>query len=105
MVRKGSITEGGNIDLQKWTIALYMATTSLKGVSSMKLHRELGVTQKSAWFMLSQIRQAFATGDQTLRGVVEVDETYIGGKEGNKHDSKKLISMARDSWEDGCCWR
>ena len=50
-VRKGTIMEGSNIGLQKWVIALYMVATSLKGVSSMKLHRELGITQKSAWFI------------------------------------------------------
>ena len=57
-----------------------MVATGLKGVSSLKLHRELGITQKSAWFMLQRIRESFETGHLELSGEVEVDETYIGGK-------------------------
>ena len=65
--------EGGKIGLQKWEIAIYMVTTNLKSISSMKLYRELGITQKSAWFMLNRIRTLFEMGDQMLRGMVEAD--------------------------------
>ena len=90
-VRKGTVMEGSNLGYREWAIAIYMATTSLKGVSSMKLHRELGITQKTAWHLMQRIRKGFTldTGVK-LPCPVEVDETYIGGLEENKHGNKKL---------------
>ena len=89
-VRKGMVMDSSKIGLQKWAIAIYMVSTSLKGVSSMKLHRELGIRQSSAWHMLQRIREAFNEGSLKLSGPVEVDETFVGGKEANKHSHKKL---------------
>ena len=81
--------ESSKIPLQKWAIAIYMITTSLKSVSSMKLHRDLKITQKSARFLMHRIRQAYKITPITLDGPVEIDETYVGGKKKNKHVSKK----------------
>jgi transposase-like protein len=89
-VRTGTIFERSHIPLHKWLYAMYILVTARKGVSSLQLSKEIGVTQKTAWFMLQRIREACGNDDFKLTGTVEMDETYIGGKESNKHKSKKL---------------
>lgn len=92
-VKTGTVFANSKLPMRKWLFGLYIFTTSLKGVSSMKLHRELKITQKSAWFMLHRLREAWKiAGLEKFTGPVEVDETYMGGKEANKHDRKKLKS-------------
>lgn len=68
---------------------MYLLVTSRKGISSMQLAKEIGITQKSAWFVLQRLREACGNDNTMLKGIIEVDECYIGGKESNKHESKK----------------
>ena len=90
-VRTGTVLQSSRLPLRKWAFAVYLYVTNLKGVSSMKLHRDLNVTQKTAWFMLHRLREAWKeSGLEECLGPVEVDETYVGGKEGNKHKSQKM---------------
>ena len=85
----GTVMEGSNLPVRKWVLAMYLMSTNLKGVSSMKLHRDLGVTQKTAWTMAQKIREGWQEGKGLLSGPVEVDEIYMGGKYANMHKSKK----------------
>ena len=91
-VRTGTPIARSNIPLRKWAIAIYLCLTSLKSVSSMKLHRDIGISQRAAWFMLHRIRAAWA-GDGGngggFSGPVEVDETYVGGRRANMSNAQR----------------
>ena len=89
-VKTGTIMHDSRLPLGKWALAYYLFSTNLKGVSSMKLHRDLKITQKSAWYMAHRIRETWTDETAKFAGPVEADETYIGGLEKNKHESKKL---------------
>ena len=91
-VRTGTPLSHSKVPLRKWAIAVYLEITSLKSVSSMKLHRDIGVTQATAWFMLHRIRQAWESSESKqgpFAGPVEVDETYMGGKRKNMSNARR----------------
>lgn len=88
-LRMGTVMEGSKLSYRKWAVGLYLFSTNIKGVSSMRLHRELGIGQKAAWFMLHRLRLAASNGSGMFTGPVEVDETYIGGKRANMSNAKR----------------
>lgn len=101
-VRTDTIFEGSKIILQHWFMAIYLFTSNKRGISSYQLARDLDITQKSAWFMLQRIR--FATEHDSfmreLEGTVEVDETFVGGKNRNRHKDKKVPLSQGRSFKD-----
>ncbi|TCD11634.1 IS1595 family transposase [Pedobacter frigidisoli] len=102
-VKVGTIFEGSKVPLKKWFIAIYLLTSHKKGVSSHQLARDLKVTQKTAWFMLHRLRFAFSNGSFQLLGddkIVELDETFVGGKNKNRHLNKKVKNSQGRSFKD-----
>jgi len=89
-LKVGTIFEDSPLGLDKWLVAIWLIANAKNGISSYEIHRALGVTQKSAWFMLHRIRLAMQNGTlDKLSGHVEVDETFIGGKARNMHRSER----------------
>jgi len=90
-VRTGTMFDDTKLPLQKWFMAIYLMASHKKGISSYQLARDLGITQKSAWFMLHRIRYSFSHENvkPMMKGTIEVDETFVGGKAINMHKSKR----------------
>jgi len=100
-VKTNTIFENTKVPLVKWFIASYLDTAHKKGISSLQLSRDIGVTQKTAWFMLQRIRKCFEDNkDEKLDGVVEIDETFVGGKNKNRHWDKKVPKCQGRSYKD-----
>ncbi|MXY43754.1 MAG: IS1595 family transposase [Dehalococcoidia bacterium] len=89
-VKTGTIMESSKLSYRVWAMAIYLLNTGIKGTSSMKLHRDLGITQKSAWHLAHRIRETWEDAGEKFEGPVEVDEVFIGGLEKNKHATKML---------------
>jgi transposase-like protein len=85
----GTIFENTKLDFQKWFVAISLVLNAKKGISARQLARDIDVTKDTAWFMQMRIRKAFTEYGELLEGIIEVDETYVGGKNKNRHNDKK----------------
>jgi len=100
-VKKNTIFEGTKISLQKWFVAIWFFVSHKGGLSSMQLHRDLGLTQKSTWYILHKIKHnCLFENKHTLGNEVEIDETYVGGKNKNRHHDKKVPRAQGRSYKD-----
>ena len=101
-VKTGTIFEGSNIPMQKWFMAIFMIISHKKGISSYQMAKDIGVTQKTAWFLLQRIRHVLGEDerDNEMEGAVEADETFVGGKNKNRHKDKKVKNSQGRSFKD-----
>jgi len=100
-VKTGSMFENTKIGLRKWFLAIWLVTSHKKGISSIQLSKDIDVTQKTAWFVLQRIRACFGIeNNNELEGIVECDETFIGGKNKNRHKDKKIHNSQGRSFKD-----
>lgn len=97
-VRKGTVMQSSKLGYRIWATAIYLVNTSLKSVPAMKLHRDLGTTQASAWRLLQRVREGFDIAIEKLEGVVEVDEMFVGGKQRNRHRAQRAKHSGYDPW-------
>lgn len=96
----GTIFEKSPIPLQKWYVAIYFVGCHKKGISSYQLAKNISVTQATAWFMLHRIRQTFKQSQDKLSGVIQIDETFVGGKNKNRHIHKKVVQRGDKTFKD-----
>lgn len=89
-VKTNTLFHNTKVSLRKWFLAIFLVTSHKKGISSVQLAKYIGVTQKTSWFMLQRIRKCFGIDDDQLEGTVEADETFVGGKNKNRHADKKV---------------
>ena len=84
-VRFGTVMQSSKLGYREWAIAIYLFNTGIEGTSSMKLHRDLGISQKAAWHMAHRIRECYRMSSEPFAGPVEADESHFGGKAKNTH--------------------
>lgn len=100
-VKTGTLFEGTKVSLRKWFISIWIATSYKKGISSVQLSKEINVNQKTAWFMMHRIRECFfIKNEEQMVGIVEVDETFVGGKNKNRHKDKKVPMSTGRAFKD-----